>query len=148
MKGYIYKITSPSTDKIYVGSTILSIKRRLDCHKKKSNDCSSSEIIKYGDAVIELLEEIEYENKKELRRLERKYCDEYKNVIVNINKPNLERNDILESKYKYRQLHKEAIREHDTEKIVCDCGSIINKSNKSRHFKTEKHQNYLNSLII
>ena len=33
MIGYIYKISSPSTDKIYIGSTIQSLKKRFIHHK-------------------------------------------------------------------------------------------------------------------
>jgi hypothetical protein len=75
-KGYIYKIVSPSIDKCYIGSTLKDIKKRLQKHKHNYTDyirnnakkyMSSFEIIKYNDYTIELLEEIEFENIKELR---------------------------------------------------------------------------------
>ena len=33
------------------------------------------------------------------------------------------------------------------EKTVCDCGSLFTTWQKNRHFRTQKHQNYLQSLL-
>ncbi len=59
--GKIYKITSPHTDKIYIGSTIQSLHDRFASHKSvfkhKKNYTSSFDILQYGDAIIELIEE-------------------------------------------------------------------------------------------
>tara|TARA_R110000868_G_scaffold24856_4_gene97479 strand:+ start:864 stop:1472 length:609 start_codon:yes stop_codon:yes gene_type:complete len=86
MKGFVYKITSPSTDKIYVGSTIKTLKRRFSTHK--SDDISSSKIImSLGNAVIELIEEVEFENKNELRIRERYHIELNRDRCVNIRIP-------------------------------------------------------------
>jgi hypothetical protein len=82
MKGFVYKITSPSTDKIYVGSTIVSLKKRFSAHKYKQN-CSSKIIISLGDAVIECIEEVEFENKNELRIRERHHIELNRDKCVN-----------------------------------------------------------------
>jgi hypothetical protein len=79
MIGRIYKITSPSTDKIYIGSTTKTLNVRFKSHNK----CSSIEIIKYGDSKIELLEELECKDKEELRWKEREYQDRFKESCVN-----------------------------------------------------------------
>ena len=65
--GLIYKIVSPSIDKIYVGSTVKTLEMRLDEHEKdygcwlyrgcRSGYLTSFEILKYGDYKIELIEE-------------------------------------------------------------------------------------------
>ena len=39
--------------------------------------------------------------------------------------------------------HKEIVNEKKKEKIACDCGSEVRKSELSRHYKTKKHQTYL-----
>jgi len=83
MIGRIYKITSPSTDKIYIGSTKNTLNRRFRQHKDRSSTCSSTEIINYGDAQIELLEEMEYQDRKELRWKEREYHERFKECCVN-----------------------------------------------------------------
>lgn len=56
--GRIYKISSPSTYKVYIGSTKLSLKDRMNQHKKTNNNCTSSEILKYSDAKIQLVEDV------------------------------------------------------------------------------------------
>ena len=65
MKGYIYKITLNSTDRIYIGSTQKSLQTRLSQHESKyniylsgeTNYLSSFEILRLGDFDIELIEE-------------------------------------------------------------------------------------------
>lgn len=87
MKGFIYKIASPSTDKIYIGSTILPLHKRLILHKSKTkhgiNNCNSKIIIALGDAVIECLEEIEYADVDTLRQRESEYIRQYWDSCVN-----------------------------------------------------------------
>jgi hypothetical protein len=51
-------------------------------------------------------------------------------------------NTIKEHKKQYREDNADKI----YEKINCDCGSCISKSNLSTHFKSKKHQDYLASL--
>lgn len=72
--GKIYSITSPNTPKIYVGSTIQSLKTRMCGHRSaykhfiESNHPyqSSFDIFKSGDAVIELIENFSCDNKNKL----------------------------------------------------------------------------------
>ena len=73
--GKIYKITSPHTDKVYVGSTIRSLKERLrkhlDMYKryqngKSKNKMSSFQLFDLGDYEIELIEHYPCNNKREL----------------------------------------------------------------------------------
>ena len=63
--GKIYKITSSKTDNVYIGSTIQTLNDRFLKHKSnyklyqnnKYANVSSNEILKHGDAKIELIEE-------------------------------------------------------------------------------------------
>jgi hypothetical protein len=75
--GRVYCIKSPQTENVYIGSTFekyLSI--RLSKHKYdykrhlngKYNYVSSFDIIKYGDAYVELIEKYEDIQKDELQR--------------------------------------------------------------------------------
>ena len=76
--GKIYTIRSHQTDKIYIGSTTQPLSKRLSAHKAhfrayldgKYNNVTSFEIIKYGDAYIELLEEYPCETKDQLHKKE------------------------------------------------------------------------------
>ena len=82
MKGKIYIIRSHQTDDVYYGSTTQKyLSSRFSSHKsvyKKwlNNDrnyITSFEIIKYEDCYIELVEEVEYETKEQLKAKERFY---------------------------------------------------------------------------
>ena len=64
----IYAIRSFQTDKIYIGSTCQPLYKRFYQHKK--NPCSSSQIMKYPDWYIELLENYDCADKNELHRRE------------------------------------------------------------------------------
>ena len=72
--GKIYQILSPNTDKVYIGSTTQPLHKRFYEHKsrftKPDHYNASCEVIKAGDAKIELIEEYPCENKMELERRE------------------------------------------------------------------------------
>ena len=84
MIGRIYIIKSPQTDEVYIGSTVNSLERRLSGHKTDYKKylkgvyhyVTSYEIVQYDDCYIELLEEVNIENKQELHKLEGKYIKE------------------------------------------------------------------------
>lgn len=67
MNGIIYKITSPNTSKIYIGSTTQNINQRYSQHisfyklylKNKAKYTTSFEIISSGNSNIELVELID-----------------------------------------------------------------------------------------
>ena len=78
-KSKIYIIRSPSTEKVYVGSTTKTLAERFTGHKNKCKRwlknkseiyMSSFDIIKYGDAFIELLEQYPCADNTELRKRE------------------------------------------------------------------------------
>jgi hypothetical protein len=84
--GKIYKITSPNTDKIYIGSTTTSLHRRMINHKhyyKHQKENSSKHMFDSGDPQIELIEEYPCDSKKELLLREQYYMDLYKHCICN-----------------------------------------------------------------
>lgn len=84
--GKIYKITSPHTDKIYIGSTAQSLERRMINHKhyyKHNKGISSKPMFDSGDPQIELIEEYPCHTKKELLLREQYYMDLYKDCICN-----------------------------------------------------------------
>jgi hypothetical protein len=64
--GKIYTLRSPSTDKIYIGSTYNSLAKRKAEHKKNK----SNEISQLDDFYIELLENFKCENRDELNKRE------------------------------------------------------------------------------
>ena len=97
LKGTIYKIHSPSRPNLgsYIGSTFLSLHRRMVIHRcahrafllGRSGFCAVYRILGCStDAVAEVLEEVEVDNRRELLRLEGEFI---RNVpeCVNVNIP-------------------------------------------------------------
>jgi len=82
--GRIYIIRSPNTEMVYVGSTILSLKRRFAMHiydLKKEKRTSSYLILEKGNAYIELLEEVGVESERELEMIEQKWITKTDNTV-------------------------------------------------------------------
>ena len=90
-KSMIYTIRSPHTDKYYIGSTTQILCKRFVDHKThykrylKGNVhlVTSFKIIELGDAYIELLEEINCENRNQLEKREGVLIREHKANCVN-----------------------------------------------------------------
>lgn len=87
--GKIYKITSPHTDKIYIGSTIQPLEIRLSKHRHdykrycdgRYNYVSSLELIDCGDCKIELIKNYPCNSKKELEQEEYRIQNENENCV-------------------------------------------------------------------
>jgi hypothetical protein len=125
----IYKIWSPQTEMIYIGSTTQKyLCQRLTNHivdynnynKNKRTFISSFHIIKYNDAKIELLENFSCNNIEELNKREGELIRQYKDKCVNIQiagrTPKEYREDnrdkIAERDKKYYEEHTEQIAEY------------------------------------
>jgi hypothetical protein len=163
--GFIYKISSPSTDSVYIGSTTKTIKQRLRKHKSqykvylnnKTNYVSSFELVKYDDCMIELLEQFEFIEQFELFSREAHYI-KLNNKSINKVIPNRtlkqyrldNKEQIKEYAKHYRLDNKEKIKKYQVDnnekqnaKHICDCGSSYTNHNKVQHLKTKKHQQYI-----
>lgn len=155
MKGFIYKITSPSTDKIYIGSTKQTLKARLNNHcmdfKRNKSCVSSSLILCFNDAVIECVEEVNFTERKELHSRERYYIELNSDKCVNTKIPtrtskeykidNADKIKVIEREYNianYEKRHK---------KFICECSGKYIYGKKQQHSKTNKHQKYISSII-
>ena len=73
------------------------------------------------------------EHKEELKEYFRQYKSERKEHYKKINKD-------------YRKNNQEKIKERESEKITCVCGSVFRIYGKNRHEKTKKHKDYLTAL--
>jgi hypothetical protein len=119
-RGQIYCIRSPQTEMVYYGSTIQPLYKRFKEHK----DCmnygtyySSQEILKFGDAYIEWVEDFPCNSKKELNRREGQIQRENKEFCVNLHIAGRTRKEwhetnktsILEKQKIYNEANKEAI---------------------------------------
>ena len=152
--GKIYSICSQQTDKIYIGSTTQPLNNRFRGHKKKSNPCSSRDIMKFDDVYIQLIEYYPCSNKTELHRREgeiikisncvNKYVAgrtvvDYKKQYLEDNKEqikekmkqyqNTHKEQLKTYKIQYNYTHKEDIKQYyDTKKKMrkCSCGVEYN----------------------
>jgi hypothetical protein len=105
-------------------------------------------------------QEYREKNKDKLKEYNKKYQEENKELIkkkrkeyFNKNKDKLnekQRENRKENPEKYKQQdknkyekHKDKINEKKKEKITCECGSCIRKSDLARHLKTNKHVKYI-----
>ena len=139
--GKIYAIRSHQTDEIYIGSTTQSLSKRFSNHKSKyklyldgnlKKYLTSSKILQYDDAYIELFEEYPCDNKIMLNKREgeiirlnncvnkciagqtsKEYYEQNKEKIKGYKKKYSEQNKekIKEYKKEYQVQNKEKIRE-------------------------------------
>jgi len=109
--GKIYKITSPSTKDIYIGSTITSLKQRLHSHKTNYN-CSSISILKYNDSIIELIEDYPCCSRYELEQRERYYQEQYEHCINTYKAGRTEKD-----KKEYMKVYNKKYQNDNTEKL-------------------------------
>lgn len=82
------------------------------------------------------------ENKDKIKEHQQKYYEENKDKILEYHQKYHEKNKtkIKEYKQKYRQDNKDKF----IEKVKCECGCMISKSNLNRHILTPKHIKLIN----
>lgn len=137
--GKVYRIVSAQTDRVYIGSTAISLSMRMTKHRAnhraylagKFHKLTSFEILQYEDAVIVLVEDCPCDNKEQLYRRERyhientancvnlhipgrteaEYYQDNKEVLIEKQKAYYEANReaALEQKKAYYEVNKEAL---------------------------------------
>lgn len=153
MKGIIYEIKCNETNEIYIGSTTQSIKQRMKTHRR-DNICISKQIIERNNYSVNILEELEFIDIKDLRIREQYYIDtticinkinsyrsyeeslEYQKEYYEINK-----NEIKDKMKEYHEANKDKIKEYMKEY------SQVNKD-KIKAYKKQYYQNKIKSNNI
>jgi hypothetical protein len=186
--GYIYKIqptVEHQPNEIYIGSTTKTINQRLSNHKSdygrylngKYNNVSVFKLFdKFGinNMEIVLLQEIEFEDKKQLTDLEGQYIRDNdcvnknimgrnkkewseiyyknnKNKFIEQHKKYIEnnKNHIQEYKKRYQTENKIKLNEKAKQNHICNvCNGKYTHQGKSQHYKSLKHQKALNNQPI
>tara|TARA_R110000824_G_scaffold175753_1_gene354507 strand:+ start:743 stop:1147 length:405 start_codon:yes stop_codon:yes gene_type:complete len=131
----VYKITSPQTDKVYVGSTTQPLSYRFTNHKFHKNS-SSKEITKYDDCSIELIEEVPID---QILIRERYWIETLDSVNINI--PNRTTDEIKE----YRTSWRREYNNNNRGITPCPCGGKYTYGHQPRHLRSIKHIQYLNN---
>jgi len=133
----IYKIISPNTDLVYVGSTIKTLRKCLADHHYQHKGwlagkryyCTSFKVLEHGDCSIELIEEAEHASRKGYWIRELNAC----NHILYQHPNKASRN-----KAHYEE-KRDGILERMREKIPCDnCGRIVCRSSMTAHKETKR----------
>ena len=131
MSGIIYKITSPNTDRVYIGSTVKALAHRFSKHIGTTNTTRSSIIIAAGDAKITELFKFETCTIEELRAKEIEYINLYKDKLVNIRETINPGMTSLERKKKQY--------EQELTECCMYCGCEMKQRVMKRHIKSMKH---------
>tara|TARA_R110000803_G_C11870529_1_gene308353 strand:- start:98 stop:685 length:588 start_codon:yes stop_codon:yes gene_type:complete len=109
-KGKIYKVISNNNDKLYIGSTIQTLCSRMNCHRRKRGDCSSSLLGNMKDCYMVLIANYPSDNREILLMEEERYYQLYKKNgfdVVNKNSPYTTKEQKKEQKKKWREDNKE-----------------------------------------
>jgi len=176
INGKIYKLVCNQTNKVYYGSTTQTLMKRRDTHRQHykrhiNTGCdyiTAFEILQNDDFKIELVEELDFNDKKELTSRERYHIQN--NECVNKYIPSRthkeyyldnkehcnqkSREDYQKNKEKYSELNKkwaieniDKVRQHRKKYksnlgvFICECGLSCKNSNWDieRHKNTKKH---------
>ena len=141
--GRIYKIYSNEYDKIYIGSTRKKLNERLTQHKsqykqflknKHNNYVSSFEILNKG-GKIGLIIEFDDINNDTLKKWERFYIEQNKNICINKNMPITTDEEQKAQKKEYKEANKERHKQYMKEYNEANKGKYkeYNEANKERH---------------
>ena len=146
----IYKLISDHTDKIYIGSTVQPLHKRIHGHKRdyqlfKNNQIhyvSSYELIDLGEIDIILIENIKCESKEELHAKERYHIELNKELCVNKNIPKRSKEETQQIKKEYELKNKEKKKEYAKRNIekINEYQNEYRKSNKE--YQKEYHKEY------
>ena len=170
----IYKIISNIHPLPYYGSTVYSLKRRLQQHEaayRKNRYCSCHLLFDIGDYQIQLVENFACNNRKELQKREQYFIDKY--PCINKRRASLNHQDYKEYVKQYREKNKQYFKQYREkhkaqlkiyykqyskqyyaknkaklkQKFNCKCGGKYTNVNKARHMRSEKHKRYLIATV-
>jgi hypothetical protein len=106
---------------------------------------------KNKETILEYQKKYNSLNKEKKAETSREYYEKNKECILTRQKTNYENNkeEILQKQKLYAEKNKETIKEkkknYGLKKNTCECGSIFRIADKSKHYKTNKHQQFINT---
>tara|TARA_R110000850_G_scaffold181420_2_gene306755 strand:+ start:3590 stop:4108 length:519 start_codon:yes stop_codon:yes gene_type:complete len=156
--GKIYAIRSYQTEKIYIGSTIQTLSKRISEHrirykcwdeKNYKRYESAFEICKFDDHYIELLENCPVKSRAELCRRQGQLIREkdcVNKTIAGRTKKEYyqDNNEKAKDKSKqYRENNKDKFRTRE-----CECGGRYSEITHKRHLKSKPHRYYVEFMSL
>lgn len=150
MKGKIYRIICNITGLQYIGSTTYEyLSKRLSCHvssfKKGNYETTAWMVLQGGNYEIILIEEVEVENKDQLRQRERHYIEtmECVNLIIPYRTEEERQQWRTDNKERLKELWQNWYadnKERLAETVECECGAVIAKRHLEEHRQRPQHQ--------
>ena len=149
----------------YVGHTTNKTRRKQD-HKDCCNNPNSKKYNRYVYQFIRehggwenwsmvVIEEHPCENRNKAETRERYWIETLQATLNKViptrtDKEWYEENkeELLKYQQQYREQNREEIKEKKNQKINCECGGKYTNCHKSRHMKSKKHTDYLNTLLV
>ena len=168
--GKIYCIRNSINDEVYVGSTIQRLSKRLSKHKSDMKNNILTRLYKemkelgVENFYIELIEAYPCNSKEELNKRENEYirqmgtlnfqiCDktkrEYSAEFLEKERERAKtyyynnREQELERGRKYKEDHKEYIKQKNSEVVECECGALVSRGCLTKHRARSIHQQNL-----
>jgi hypothetical protein len=153
----IYKIWSPThPDDIYIGSTTQPLSKRIGSHRRhykqyqngKRHYTSSYKILEYGDAKIELIENVNCNNKEQLVAREGHYIRTMdcvnKNIAGRTDKQYYQDNKerILQQTKQYQQYNKEQIKQLKKQYYQDNKERILQQTKQYQQYNKQKIKAY------
>ena len=153
----IYTLRSYKTNKYYIGATTQTLSQvKADYTRRYINfingtnqstreKISSFEIVKHGDAYIELLESVNCNNRSELNKRTGELIREQINNVVNTElfKPVKEKYNILtDDKWKPKLFHNSY-----GDWKTCKCKKSYRVESEKQHMRSEEHIEKINGAI-
>jgi len=119
--------------------------RETDCVNRITPGRTKKEY--YQNNKIEFIEKskIRYENNKDQIKKQHKirYENNKEKILERSKKYNeANREEVLNYLKKYREKNKEQLYKKKKERIVCECGAVINRAARARHMRSNKHKDW------
>ena len=138
-----YKIICAETKRVYVGSTVLTIQKRLNQHERnyrkflngRYNFVSSYIVLEKKNYTVELIDTIECNDRKHRDLVEGLHIINER--AVNRIIPGGERKVYREGVPRLYDVHVQG------ERTECPCGGRYIRQHRNKHFNTKKHKKYL-----
>lgn len=150
--GKIYKIVNNVDEQIYIGSTCLTLPKRIYHHKSKAKKSVTVPVYKYlGDIGWEnvdiiLIEDYPCASKRELERRERYWIDELKPALNKLRPAAIEEAGGINLYHRQHHLKNiDKIKKYKREKHVCICGGKYTHDHTKRHYRSHKHIQWKNN---
>ena len=126
MSVLIYKLYNAND--CYIGSTKHPLHKRLSQHKSPQNRCCSKIVIDSGNYQMEQIDEVHPEERFQKEQ-------QYINELSTLNQQTCYSEHRDDYKRQYFLAHRD--------KTNCNCGGIFTYDHKARHFKSQKHINFI-----